>query len=72
MLGLAVYREFGPAADPGVVFFLGQGLLEVSGGGPALRGPGHDRLQVRDVRAKPAAWPRLAPASCAAAKNPGA
>jgi hypothetical protein len=33
VLGLAVYREFGPAADPGVVFFLGQGLLEVSGRG---------------------------------------
>lgn len=30
-LGLAVYREFGPPADPGMVFFLGQGLLEVSG-----------------------------------------
>ncbi len=36
VLGLAVYREFGPAADPAVVFFLGQGLLEVSGHGPAL------------------------------------
>ncbi|WP_370023793.1 VOC family protein [Planotetraspora sp. GP83] len=31
VLGLAVYREFGPADDPGVVFFLGQGFLEVSG-----------------------------------------
>ena len=31
VLGLAVCREFGPAGDPGVVFFLGQGLLEVSG-----------------------------------------
>ena len=30
-LGLAVYREFGSPADPGVVFFLGPGLLEVSG-----------------------------------------
>ena len=30
VLGLAVYREFGPADDPAVVFFLGQGLLEVS------------------------------------------
>ena len=28
-LGLAIYREFGPADNPGVVFFLGQGLLEV-------------------------------------------
>src|ERR1700743_3829464 len=31
VLGMAVYREFGPAGDPGVVFFLGQGLLEVCG-----------------------------------------
>ena len=39
VLGLAVYREFGPADHPGVVFFLGQGLLEVSGNaGLALQG----------------------------------
>jgi len=31
VLGLAVYREFGSPDHPGVVFFLGQGLLEVSG-----------------------------------------
>ena len=31
VLGLAVYREFGPPEHPGVVFFLGGGLLEVSG-----------------------------------------
>ena len=53
VLGLAVYREFGPAADPAVVFFLGQGLLEVSGRGP---GPSGGTvmiwLQVRDVRAE--------------------
>ena len=30
ILGLAVYREFGPSVDPGLVFFLGQGLLEIS------------------------------------------
>ncbi|EIV92251.1 VOC family protein [Frankia sp. QA3] len=30
-LGLAIYREFGPPDDPGLVFFLGQSLLEVSG-----------------------------------------
>lgn len=30
-LGLAVAREFGPAEEPGTVFFLGTGLLEVSG-----------------------------------------
>jgi catechol 2,3-dioxygenase-like lactoylglutathione lyase family enzyme len=52
-LGLAVYREFGPADDPGVVFFLGQGLLEVSGHGPgAATGPVMLWLQVRDVRAE--------------------
>ena len=53
VLGLAVYREFGPPEDPGVVFFLGQGLLEVSGHGP---GPSADPvmiwLQVRDIRAE--------------------
>jgi catechol 2,3-dioxygenase-like lactoylglutathione lyase family enzyme len=52
-LGLAVYREFGPAADPGVVFFLGQGLLEVSGHGPgSAEGPVMIWLQVRDVHAE--------------------
>ena len=34
VLGLAVYREFGPADDPAVVFSLGQGQLEVSGHAP--------------------------------------
>jgi predicted enzyme related to lactoylglutathione lyase len=53
VLGLAVYREFGPPADPGMVFFLGTGFLEVSGhaDGP----PGHTVmlwLQVRDIRAE--------------------
>jgi catechol 2,3-dioxygenase-like lactoylglutathione lyase family enzyme len=53
VLGLAVYREFGPAADPSVVFFLGQGLLEVSGraAGPP-GGPVAIWLQVRDVHAE--------------------
>jgi predicted enzyme related to lactoylglutathione lyase len=31
VLGLAVYREFGPPERRGVVYFLGNGLLEVSG-----------------------------------------
>jgi catechol 2,3-dioxygenase-like lactoylglutathione lyase family enzyme len=53
VLGLAVCREFGPAADPGVVFFLGQGLLEVSGRGTGSRpGPVMIWLQVRDVHAE--------------------
>jgi predicted enzyme related to lactoylglutathione lyase len=30
-LGLAIYREFGSPDMPGTVFFLGNGLLEVSG-----------------------------------------
>jgi catechol 2,3-dioxygenase-like lactoylglutathione lyase family enzyme len=30
-LGLAVYRELGHQNDPGLVFFLGGGFLEVSG-----------------------------------------
>ncbi|MEV0826213.1 VOC family protein [Nonomuraea rubra] len=49
-LGLAVYREFGPPDHPGVVFFLGQGLLELSGSAQAPAGPGIQLwLQVRDV-----------------------
>src|SRR5262249_12368931 len=53
VLGLAVYREFGPPANPGVVFFLGAGLLEVSGssGGPAGNSV-QIWLQVRDVHAE--------------------
>ena len=31
VLGLAVYREFGPPGHRGLVLFLGNGLLEVSG-----------------------------------------
>ena len=31
VLGLAIYREFGSPASPGLVFFLGPGFLEVSG-----------------------------------------
>jgi catechol 2,3-dioxygenase-like lactoylglutathione lyase family enzyme len=31
VLGLAIYREFGPPDNPGVLFFFGPGLLEVSG-----------------------------------------
>jgi len=53
VLRLAVYREFGPAADPGVVFFLGQGMLEVSGNGSGPSGGAvMIWLQVRDVRAE--------------------
>lgn len=53
VLGLGIYREFGPADDPAVVFFLGQGLLEVSGHAPGPAGsPVMIWLQVRDVRAE--------------------
>jgi catechol 2,3-dioxygenase-like lactoylglutathione lyase family enzyme len=70
VLGLAVYREFGPPDDPAVVFFLGQGFLEVSGTGP---GPGPSAaavmiwLQVRDVRAEHA---RLAAAGVSVLREP--
>jgi hypothetical protein len=37
-MGPAIYREFGPPDDPGLVFFPGQGLLEVSGTRPARPG----------------------------------
>jgi catechol 2,3-dioxygenase-like lactoylglutathione lyase family enzyme len=52
-LGLAVYREFGPADSPGVVFFLGGGFLEVSGHAdePVVRGLAL-WVQVRDVHAE--------------------
>jgi catechol 2,3-dioxygenase-like lactoylglutathione lyase family enzyme len=67
VLGLAVFREFGPPEHPGVVFFLGNGLLEVSGRssdpprGVALW------LQVRDVSAERG---RLAAAGVAIAREP--
>jgi predicted enzyme related to lactoylglutathione lyase len=53
VLGLAIYREFGSPDDPGLVFFLGPGLLEVSG--RAAGSPGSTVeiwLQVRDVHAE--------------------
>ena len=52
VLGLAVYREFGPPEYPGVVFFLGNGLLEVSGlGDEPPRGMAL-WVQVRDAAAE--------------------
>jgi catechol 2,3-dioxygenase-like lactoylglutathione lyase family enzyme len=70
VLGLAIYREFGPSEDPGVVFFLGPGLLEVSGhsASPA----GHSVMiwiQVRNVRAEHA---RLAEAGVPVIREPAA
>jgi predicted enzyme related to lactoylglutathione lyase len=53
VLGLAIYREFGSPADPGVVFFLGAGMLEVSGHADSAQGRSvMIWLQVRDVQAE--------------------
>jgi catechol 2,3-dioxygenase-like lactoylglutathione lyase family enzyme len=68
VLGLAVYREFGPRDDPGTVFFLGPGFLEVSGHGEAA-GTGGTMLwlQVRDVAAE---HRRLAAAGATIVREP--
>jgi catechol 2,3-dioxygenase-like lactoylglutathione lyase family enzyme len=51
-LGLAIYREFGTGPERGTVFFLGGGLLELSG---RAEGPAASTmalwLQVRDLAA---------------------
>lgn len=68
VLGLAVYREFGPADDPSVVFFLGSGFLEVSGGGSGTAGQSVMLwLQVRDVRDE---YERLSAAGVATLREP--
>lgn len=52
-LGLAIYRQFGPSDNPGLVFFLGQGFLEVSGtSADEVPGSVCIWLQVRDVHAE--------------------
>jgi catechol 2,3-dioxygenase-like lactoylglutathione lyase family enzyme len=52
-LGLAVYREFGDRDDPGLVFFLGGGLLEISGAGDGTEAGNLALwLQVRDLTAE--------------------
>ena len=68
VLGLAIYREFGPRDDPGVVFLLGPGLLEVSG--PTVGSAGRSvmiRIRVRDVHAEHA---RLAAAGVPVIRGP--
>lgn len=68
VLGLAIYREFGSATDPGVVYFLGSGFLEVSG--HSAGGAGHSVmiwLQVRDIDAEHA---RLATAGVRVLREP--
>ena len=67
VLGLAVYREFGPPDSPGIVFFLGNGLLEVSGGASGPVGGIALWLQVRDVAAEVA---RLAAAGVPVVREP--
>ncbi len=68
VLGLATYREFGSPADPSTVFFLGGGLLEISG--PLARAPEQSVmiwLQVRDVHAE---HERLAAAGARIVRGP--
>ena len=68
VLGLAVYREFGPEDSPGTVFFLGNGLLEVSWGAPEVVVRGIVLWwQVRDVRVE---WDRLVAAGVEAVREP--
>ena len=68
VLGLAVYREFGPPDDPSLVFFLGPGLLEVSGRAHGAAGRSvMIWLQVRDVQAEHA---RLAAAGVTVVREP--
>src|SRR5436190_15155070 len=68
VLGLAIYREFGPPDDPGVVFFLGPGLFEVSGHRPGPAGQSvMIWMQVRDVHAEHA---RLAAAAVPIIRGP--
>jgi hypothetical protein len=51
VLGLAVYREWGEGKSRGVVFFLGGGLLEVSGSSSEASSDAVRLiLQVRDLR----------------------
>lgn len=50
-LGLAIYREFGSRDAPGLVFFLGNGFLEVSGQSADRQGSTLAIwFQVRDVQ----------------------
>jgi predicted enzyme related to lactoylglutathione lyase len=49
-LGLPIYREFGSGSERGVVYFLGGGFLELSGGSSAPAGSNLVLwLQVRDL-----------------------
>ncbi len=52
VLGLAVAREFGPREHPGLVLFLGNGMLELSGQAAAPPEGFALWLQVRDLAAE--------------------
>lgn len=68
VLGLAVVREFGPREDPGLVFAVGGGHLEVSGRGEERPTPATAVwLQVRDVGAEHA---RLLAAGATVLRSP--
>jgi predicted enzyme related to lactoylglutathione lyase len=67
VLGLAVHREFGSPEHPGVVFFVGGGLLEVSGQDGTPPSGMRLWLQVRDVAAEHA---RLAAAGVPVLRAP--
>jgi predicted enzyme related to lactoylglutathione lyase len=50
-LGLRVYREYGAGGVvSGIVYFLGGGFLELTGGGDATQGAALIWIQVPDVR----------------------
>jgi catechol 2,3-dioxygenase-like lactoylglutathione lyase family enzyme len=68
-LGLAVYHEWGSGAQRGVVFFLGGGLLEVSGSAGPHTPSDAVRLfiQVRDLDAT---WRRLRDAGVTIDEDP--
>lgn len=67
LLGLAVYREFGPPEAPGVVFFVGNGFLEISGRSEEARRGLALWMQVRDVVAE---HERLTAAGAAVVRPP--
>jgi catechol 2,3-dioxygenase-like lactoylglutathione lyase family enzyme len=67
-LGLGVFREWHSGSNRGVVFFLGAGLLEVSGSSTEPpSGAVRMLLQVRDVRQE---WRRLAAAGVVIEEEP--
>jgi predicted enzyme related to lactoylglutathione lyase len=67
VLGLAVYRDFGPPEHRGVVYFLGNGLLEVSGHAEQRPAGLELWLQVRNVAGE---HERLARAGVTVARSP--